>query len=133
MDNGEYEFDSLINDIDREIRDLKTAHRRPLGALNFFTMTKSITVNLTSQFGQYYADFWIDVTINMPEVKPPIVQTGWDVPANFTSMDLSSYSVNADYTVWSYHFTLISNTQNSATFNVTATSSVPVGSIELRP
>lgn len=132
MNSGEYELDSLIKDIDREIRDLKTAHKRPLGALDFFTLTKGITVSLTSQFGQYYADFWIDVTIDTPDATPPIVQTGWDVPNNFASMDLAAYSVNASYTVWSYRFTLVSSTQSSASFNVAATSSLPVKSIQLR-
>lgn len=132
MANGEYEFDALISSIDREIRDLKTAHRRPLGALDFFTLTENIQVNLTSQFGQYYAEFWVDVTIDTPDATPPIVQTGWDTPSNFSSMDLASFSVNASYTVWSYKFTLVSSTQSSAAFNVTATSSLPVKSIGLR-
>ena len=87
MNNGEIEFDSLINDIDKELRDLKTAHRRPLGSLDFFTLKQSVTVNLTYEYGYYYRDFWIDVTIETPEVTPPIVQTGWDVPSNFSRID----------------------------------------------
>lgn len=132
MNNGEREFDSLIKSMEAEVLDLKTAHERPLGALDFFSLTETINVELEYSLGSYWKDFWIDVTIQASDIKPPICQVGWDNPPNFIPMDLLEYNINADYSVFSYKLTVGSPTETSASFKVTAVSSMPVYSISLR-
>lgn len=125
-------FDELIKFVDRELTNLKTAHTRPLGALDFFRLSKTIDVNLSNQYGYYYTDFWLDVTIKQPDVVPPIVQTGWDIPAGFSRMDLYQYSVSNNYSVWSYRLSLQSSSLSTASFLVSAVASVPIVSIGVR-
>lgn len=133
MNDGESESARLIKEIEREILALKTAHRRPLGALDFITKKETLTVPLDLLYGFYYKEFWLDVKIEKPDVTPPIVQTGWDVPENFYYMELLEYSVSADYATWSYKLYLGSETYNTATFDVSALSSQPIKSIGIRP
>jgi len=132
MNNGEREFNESLVSVEKELTALKTAHIHPLGSINFYTKTETIEVTLEDLYGTYYKDFWVDVTIQMPSVKPPIVQVGWDVPAGFGYMDLYEYSINATYTVWSYRLSLMSPTQSSASFPVTAVSAMPIESISYR-
>ena len=130
--SGDQEYDKLIKFIDNEITNLKTAHERPLGALDFFHYSKTVTVNLQNTYGYYYLDFWLDVTIKTPDATPPIVQTGWNVPSGFVRMDLYEYAINADYTKWSYRLVLDSSSQSTATFKVSVVSSLPIVSIGTR-
>lgn len=127
-------FDEMIKFVDKELTNLKTAHLRPLGALDFFHMSKTLTVNLSDPYniGYYNAVFWIDVTIKQPDIIPPIVQTGWNIPNGFSRMDLYEYAVSSDYSVWSYKLTLESSSTNSASFLASAVSSVPILSIGTR-
>lgn len=133
MNDGESESARLIKDIEREILALKTAHQRPLGALDFITKKETLTVPLDLVSGFYYKEFWLDVKIQTPDVTPPIVQTGWDVPENFYYMELLEYSVSLDYSTWSYKLFLGSETYSTATFDVSALSSQPINSIGVRP
>lgn len=128
------QFDDMMKFVDTELTNLKTAHYRPLGALDFFHLSRSVTVSLSDPYdiGSYYADFWIDVTIQQPDIVPPIVQTGWDIPSGFARMDLYQYAVSNDYSVWSYKLSLASTTIQSASFLVSAVSSVPILSIGVR-
>lgn len=132
MNNGEREFNELLTSCEKELVALKTAHKRPLGSLNFYTLTQSITVSLSQQYGTYNALFWVDVNIETPDIIPPIVQVGWDTPSGFNYIDLYEYSVNASYSTWSYKMFLQSPSVSSATFNVTATSSLKILSIQSR-
>lgn len=129
MYNGEAELVKMIKDMEAEILALQTAHQRPLGALNFFKKSVNIPVNLQYSYGIYYADIKITVRVRTPSVKPPIVQTGWDVPAGFNTVWFSEATTNADYSEWTYEMALNSNNITSTTFNVGVVSSQPIESI----
>lgn len=129
MNNGEAELAKMIKDMEAEILALQTAHQRPLGALNFFKKSVNIPVNLQYYYGIYYADIKITVRVRTPSVKPPIVQTGWDVPAGFNTVWFSEATTNADYSEWTYEMALNSNNITSTTFNVGVVSSQPIESI----
>lgn len=127
------QFDDMIKFVDRELTDLKTAHLRPLGALDFFHLAQTVSVSLQQIGGvSYYKDFWVDVTIKQPDALPPIVQIGWNIPDGFGWMDLYDFSVSSDYTRWSYQMALTSPDRDSARFLVSAVSSVPIVSIQIR-
>lgn len=132
MNSGDREIDAMITSMEREITALKTSHQRPLGSLDFFTKTEDLNITLDSQYGTYTKTFWVDVAIQTPEVTPPIVQIGWDIPTGFNFVDLFEYNINANYNVWSYKLWLQSATIGSTTLKVTATSSLPISSITWR-
>lgn len=129
MYNGEYEFDNMLTDMEREVLELKTAHQRPLGALNFFSAEDTFTINLNYSYGIYYREFYIIVKIATPVTTPPIVQTGWNTPPNFFLTELIETSISADYTTWTYKLDLLSENQSSANFKVGVKSSQPIISI----
>lgn len=128
----EREVWDLIQGVENELTNLKTAHQRPLGALDFFKKIQSLTVILQNPYGTYYKDFWVDVKIEKPEVTPPIVQSGWDLPSGFLYIDLYEYAVSFDYSTFSYRLALQSENISSATFNFSALSSQPIKSIGVR-
>ena len=132
MNNGEREFNQLLTSVEKELTALKTAHQHPLGSINFYTLTQNISVTLSENYGVYDKMFWVDITVASSSVAPPIVQVGWDVPSGFNYIDLYEYSINASYTTWSYKLYLQSPTKTSASFNVTATSSMQIQSITYR-
>lgn len=132
MNSGDREFSDMITFCEKELTALKTSHMHPLGSLNFYTKRESITVNLSESYGVYAVMFWLDVKIETPTVTPPITQVGWDVPAGFVDIDLFEYTVDASYSTYSYRMFLQSPTQTSATFAVSALSSMPVQSISAR-
>lgn len=134
MSSGNSQFDEMVKFVDNELTNLKTAHLRPLGALDFFHLAKTVTVQLVDQYniGYYYKDFWIDVTIRQPDTIPPIVQTGWNIPNGFNRMDLYEYAVSGSYNVWSYRLSLSSSSISSASFLVSAVASVPILDIRVR-
>lgn len=116
-----------LKEIDRELTALKTAHQRPLGTLDFLQKSLGFTVNLGS-FGATSIE--VTVTIETPAVTPPIVQTGWSIPGNCYSVDLTSYTTSADYSQWTY--TLFISTYpvlSSVNMTVTALSSQTIQSI----
>ena len=129
MYNGEYEFDTMLKSMEREVLDLKTAHQRPLGALNFFSKQDTFTITLNYIYGTYYREFYIIVKVTKPIAHPPIVQTGWDTPPNFFLVELLEYSISADYTTWTYKLDLLSDTESTANFKVGVKSSQPIESI----
>lgn len=127
------QFDEMIKFVDRELTDLKTAHIRPLGALDFFHLDSTVNVTLQQIGGiSYYKEFWVDITIRQPDALPPIVQIGWNIPDGFAWMDLYDFQVTADYTRWSYQMALTSPDKESASFLVSVVSSVPIVSIGVR-
>lgn len=132
MNNGEREFNELITSCERELTNLKTSHQHPLGSLNFYQTTQVLNITLTDSYGVYDALFWVDITINTPDVTPPIVQIGWDTPQGFKYIDLFEYKINNSYSVWSYKLYLQSPSLTSAQLSVTAISSLPIISISYR-
>lgn len=132
--DGEAEFARLLKSMEDEVLALKTAHQRPLGALDFFTKEVTLPITLTDQYGigSYVANFWVDVKVIESEVKPPIVQVGWDIPEGFMNVELYDNTVSADYTTFSYKCSLSSLTLTSAQFKVSALSSMPIESITTR-
>jgi len=132
MNNGEREICELITSCERELTALKTSHRHPLGSLDFYQQSETLSLSLTQEYGTYDILFWLDVTIETPTVTPPIVQIGWDVPNGFNYVDLYEYNINDSYSVWSYKLFLQSPTISTASFKVTAVSSLPIVSITQR-
>lgn len=133
MNNGEREFNEMLAWMESEILALKTAHQRPLGALDFFEQTTTLDLVLNDTgYGSYTKTFWLDVTIQMPDVKPPIVQVGWDLPAGFSYVDFYESTTTDDYDVWSYKLSLTSPTIVNVPFKVSALSSLPIISITAR-
>lgn len=130
MNDAEREYASLITSMEREVLALKTAHQRPLGALNFFTKSESFDVNLTEQYGVYVANITLVVNIATPAVKPPIVQTGWDTPPGFLNINFTNFAVSSDYSTWTYTIQLLTTTaMASAPMKVSSLSSQPINSI----
>ena len=116
-----------LKEIDRELTALKTAHQRPLGTLDFLQKSLSFNVSI-GQYGAVSID--VTATIETPTGGPPIVQTGWSIPNNCFSVDLTSYSVSADYSQWTYR--LFINTYpplSSVNMSVTAVSSQTIKTI----
>ncbi len=132
MNNGEREFNELLTSVEKELTALKTSHKHPLGSIDFFTKTETISVSLSQQYGIYAYMFWVDVHVEAPTVTPPIVQIGWDVPSGFNYIDLYDYDISDSYATWSYKMFLQSPSVSSASFKVTATSSLPIISIQSR-
>lgn len=129
MNNGEYEFDRYLKEMEDEVTNLKTAHQRPLGALGFFKKNLNFVLNLPYQYGAYSATINVVVKITTPTAKPPIVQTGWNIPAGFYSVDFMDFNVNGNYDTWTYKLYLSSNTISSVNFKVSSISSQPIESI----
>ena len=126
--NAEQEYAGLINDIDRELTNLKTAHLRPLGTLNFYTDRLIFPVDL-DQYG--VATFNVIVKITTPTVTPPIVQVGWNVPEDFYTVTFLSSTTNGNYDTWTYNLELQAPTTpiTSAVMDFSAISSQPIESI----
>ena len=132
MNNGEREIDQLFTEMEKEVTNLKTAHQRPLGALNFFKESETFTIDLTQMAGTYIATFNIIVKIATPAVTPPIVQTGWDTPANFYRVERLEFATSADFSTYTYKLRLSTTTMLlSANMKVSALSSQPIESISL--
>lgn len=130
MSDAEREYDQLIKNMENEVLALKTAHQRPLGALNFFKKSLDFNVNLTESYGIYVATFNVVVNIAAPEVRPPIVQSGWDTPAGFFYIEYLDFSNNSNYSTWSYKFRVLTqDATSSATIKFGAVSSQPINSI----
>lgn len=129
MNAGEQDFEQLLRQMEAEILALKTAHQRPLGALNFFQDSETFTVPLSESYGTYLADIKVTVTIDTPTVVPPIVQPGWDIPNGFYTVWFSGVTVSADYKTWIYNLTLTSVSAGTATMRAGAISSQPIQSI----
>lgn len=129
MNNAENEFDKQFRQAEQELTALKTAHQRPLGALNFFEKSAEFNVELTEAYGIYSANITVTVAIKTPSVVPPIVQTGWDVPEGFITVLFYGVETSADYATWTYNLTLTSTTKDVATMNVGTVSSQPIESI----
>lgn len=127
--NSEREFNNSLKKIKSEILYLKTAHQRPLGALDFFEDSVSFDVTLSEYYGIYSANITVTVTIDIPAVTSPIVQTGWEVPNGFYSVFYYGASVSEDYSTWTYDLTLTSTSATSASMKVGAISSQPIESI----
>lgn len=128
MNNGEYEYAQTIKDIETEILALKTAHQRPLGTLNFFQKSATLSISITA--GSYGREFNVIVKISSPSVKPPITQVGWEIPAGFYDVSVINMTANANYDTWTYRLFL--NNDGSAqtvSFRVGVISSQPIISI----
>lgn len=131
MNNGEYEIDRYIKEMSDEVLALKTAHQRPLGALDFFKQSLNFTVNLSESYGVYATDFSVVVKIATTATKPPIVQAGWNTPAGFLKVDFLDLNISSDYETYIYKLELLTNqTITSANMNFTVISSQPIINIE---
>ena len=129
MNDQEREFVNLIDNMEREVLELKTAHQRPLGTLNFFQKNVSFNINMSA--GGFGASFNLIVNVATPTAKPPIVQMGWEIPSGFYDVSVMNMSVNGDYTVWTYELFLanIDGTAKTVNFNAGAISAQPIESL----
>lgn len=130
MNNGEREIDALFVEMEKEVANLKTAHQRPLGALNFFKESAQFTIPLQSMVGSYIATFNFIVKIATPTTTPPIVQAGWDTPPDFFRVERQEMAVSADFSTYTYKLRLQTQTAlASAIFKACALSSQPIESL----
>lgn len=129
MENGEHEFDQMLKGMEAEILALKTAHQRPLGALDFFKKNLEFNITLNLELGSYYRKFKVIVKIAEPTAKPPILQPSYDTPSGFPLLFIDGSNVNSSYTEYEYDFYLVSATESSATIKFGALSSQPIESI----
>lgn len=115
-------FDKIIIDLEREVRDLRTAHTRGLGMMNFSTM--SATASATSPD---YFTYDVVVTFSNGNTFPPICQLGADQSkggffgATWDSGNLtfSTQYQNSDY--------------SDPAPTITAVASTPIQSITVTP
>lgn len=129
MNNGEYEFDKYLKAMEDEVLNLKTAHQRPLGTLNFFIKTIQFTISLNYEYGSYYRQFKIVIKNDSPIAKPPIIQPMIDTPSGFYFTSIDDSSVDANYTTWTYTLSLTSMSISSAIIKFGIISSQPIDSI----
>ena len=130
MNNGEKEIAQMIKDIESEVINLKTAHQRPLGVLNFFKKSEQFTIPLTEIVGIYGATFNVIVKIAKPPVTPPIVQAGWDTPAGIFQIERIDMAISSDYSTYTYKLRVQANSaMASVVVKVGVTSSQPIESI----
>lgn len=128
MNDGEYEYATMLKEMENEVLALKTAHQRPLGTLNFFQKSQTFTLNISA--GDYGIDFTITVKIAEPTAKPPITQVGWEIPSGFYDVTIVNMSVNGDYDTWTYELFLNSDEYaHTVSFKVGVVSSQPIISI----
>ena len=128
MNDAERELAQMFNNMEKEILALKTAHKRPLGALNFFRDSLDFTIVIGA--GDYGKGITIVVQVETPTAKPPIVQAGWNIPSGFYDTSILDMNANANYDIWTYKIYI--NNDGSAQnvpFNFTAISSQPILSI----
>lgn len=129
MNDNEREFDKMLLDMEAEVLALKTAHQRPLGALNFFRDSLDFTVVIAA--GDYGKAILITVNIETPTAKPPIVQAGWEIPNTFYDITILDMNVNANYDTWTYKLYLDNDgSAQNVPFNFAAISSQPILSID---
>lgn len=94
-------FDETITQMEREVRDLRTAHTRGLGMMNF--STASATASSTSP--DYYT-YNIVVTFSNGDTFPPICQLSanqskggfFGATWNSSNLTFSTQYMNSDYT-----------------------------------
>lgn len=129
MNNGEYEYGQMLKNLANEIRNLKTAHQRPLGTLNFFKKNISFNVELNYEYGSYYREFNVKVKIALPITTPPILQPFWNTPPGFYVVWLNKAEINLDYTEYSYRMYLLSDSISSGEIVFGAISSQPIENI----
>ncbi len=129
MNDGEYEYAKLLKNLENEVLAIKTAHQRPLGALNFFIETIQFDVSLTYSYGSYYRQFKVVVKNALPIAKPPIMQPMIDTPAGFYFTSIDDSVVDSNYTTWTYTLSLVSMSISSATIKFGVISSQPIDSI----
>lgn len=83
------EFLTRLIRAENELRDLKTAHERGLGVVDFYSRTASMTVA-----GPYSKDITVTATAAPDEPTPPFVQLTPRIPTgtalSFISADVSS-------------------------------------------
>lgn len=128
MNDQEREFVNLIDSMEREVLELKTAHQRPLGTLNFFQQDINFNVNIAS--GSYGVQFYFVVEIETPSAKPPIVQVGWEIPNGFYDVSVVNMNVNSNYTIWTYTLGLYNNgAAQTVNFKAGAISALPIKSL----
>ena len=82
-------FDKEIEEMEREVRDLKTIHARGLGTVRFYEAeaTKNVT------YSQGYATFTI--TITPDELTPAIIIPTLNIPEPLV-YTFATYSINDD-------------------------------------
>ena len=111
-------FDQTIIDLKREMQDLRTAHTRGLGMMNF--STASATATSTSP--NYYA-YDIVVTFSDGDTFPPICQLG----ANQTKGGFFGATWDSDNLTFSTKYMNSDYTDPAPT--ITAVASAPIASL----
>lgn len=111
-------FDKELEEMEREVRDLKTIHARGLGAVRFYEAEATKTV----AYSQGYATFTI--TIAQDELTPAIIIPTLTIPEPLV-YTFATYSINDDgdsasVTVSAY---------TPGTVKLKVISSSPIGSI----
>ena len=128
MNDAEYEYAKMLTSMEKEVLDLKTAHLRPLGALNFFYKQETLTIPLTYSYGMYEAEVYIRTSVEPAGAGAPIVQIGWDRIDHVMS-ELFDFTISGDYSSWTYRVWIYSNSANSVNLPVSVISSQPINSI----
>lgn len=105
-------FDQTIKQLEREVRDLRTAHTRGLGMINFSSDSITATTGATT-YPYYYG---IVVYFKNVDVFPPMVEIGSNYGA------LSSPTFNEQYLAASYRL----NAGTSELPTVSVVSSAPI-------
>ena len=125
MNDAEREYAQMLVSMEKEVLALKTAHQRPLGALNFFKQALNFNLNIAA--GSYGVAFLVTVNIATPTAKPPIVQASYNVPNGFYDVSIEQITTGGDYSSWTYDLALNNDgSAQSVAFNFEALSSQPI-------
>lgn len=82
-------FEKELEQMEQEVRDLKTIHQRGLGTVEFYEATETKTVS----YPQGYATFSIDIASGEP--TPAIIIPAVNIPQPLV-YTFAVYSINAD-------------------------------------
>ena len=112
-------FDKIILDLEREVRDLRTAHTRGLGMMNFSTMSATAT-------GTPDLSYNIEVKFKNSDTFPPLCQLFCDeISGNFYMGEWDDDTLT--FSVWYLH-------SNSYTYpTITVVASDEIDSISITP
>ena len=134
MNNGEKQIDDELRFIEKELTNLKTAHQRPLGTLDFFHKTERLSVKLDNPGGSpdYFGYFWVDIELEESAIKPPICQLAYDVPIGSGEASLWDTVISSDYKTFSYRFFFVDSPTQYGPFDVQTVSSIPVKNVSVR-
>lgn len=98
-------FDKELTEMEREVRDLKTSHAIPIGSLNFYQKSGTVSMVTPGRYG-----FYLRATVKAGEPANPYIQVFAGRTSDGRLLTLyQEQSIVADGTIIQYYFNVSSN------------------------